>query len=121
MSVDLYSFHGMHVKLGTVHWMKILQGAEQYGGWTPAGTVAPAGMGTGGGYPLWDGNYTSNDGQVVTEEDAAALAAALERALNHISQSPGATLPADPIPGGHVRYEPGIKTLTAFAGSSPSD
>jgi hypothetical protein len=35
----------------------------------------------------WDGTYTTNDGQVVRAEDARALAAALERSLEDISDA----------------------------------
>jgi hypothetical protein len=44
-------------------------------GWQPAGTLPPEGAGD------WDGNYFTNDGQRVGDEDARGLAEALERAL----------------------------------------
>ena len=49
--------------------------------------------------PDWRGGYFSNDYQWVTEEDAAALADALERALATLaaSSSGGSTLPRLPI------------------------
>ena len=47
-------------------------------GWEPAGTLPPEGAGS------WDGNYFTNDGQRVADEDARALADALEAALPHI-------------------------------------
>jgi len=60
------------------HWPKLLRLAQAHG-WRPRGTTLP---GDSGG--TWDRNYTSNDGQIVSAEDAAALADALEAALPHI-------------------------------------
>lgn len=85
-----------------------LLGLAQANGWQPRGTLAPAwvdenGKGIDTTRPLqeavvmysayqtprapisaddeWPGTYDSNDGQCVTAEDAAALAAALGRAV----------------------------------------
>jgi len=58
-------------------WPKLLRLAISHG-WKPRGTtLAHAGE-------AWDGNYTSNDRQIVSQQDAAALADALEVALPHI-------------------------------------
>jgi hypothetical protein len=74
--------------------------AHQYG-WEPAGTEPPEWRETfrhPDGTPIseglaeqfravaedWDGGYSTNDYQVVTDEDAANIADALERALEHI-------------------------------------
>src|SRR5439155_9949269 len=59
-------------------WPKLLRLAQAYG-WRPRGTTLPEDSDG-----SWDRNYTSNDGQVVSSEDAAALADALEAALPHI-------------------------------------
>lgn len=80
MGVDLYNVHGDYYRFSSVAWTHVLALAEQYG-WKPTGTrrgnpQVPEGD--------WDGNYTSNSGQLVTEADARALADALERALPDI-------------------------------------
>jgi len=69
-------------------WPLLLILATNYG-WEPAGTETPfiyesdeAKLGK------WEGGYCSNDGQVVTSDDAAALADALERALMDIPDQP---------------------------------
>jgi hypothetical protein len=61
-------------------WGNTLRLACMYG-WEPAGTRAPRKWGRKGKRPPWEGGYDTNDGQRVTDEDAAALADALERAL----------------------------------------
>lgn len=45
----------------------------QTAGWEPMGTLHEA--------DEWDGNYSTNDGQIIMEEDLAALADALEKML----------------------------------------
>jgi hypothetical protein len=78
MSVDLFALTrtepDTHLGFSTIVWFRILALAEAYG-WEPTGTEAPPDD------PSWNGNYTSNDAQVVTETDARQLAEALERAL----------------------------------------
>jgi hypothetical protein len=67
-------------------WGKALELAQIYG-WRPAGTCPPRHIDF---YQLnaeWSGRYFTNDGQMVKAEDARALAAALERALDHISDA----------------------------------
>lgn len=68
-------------------WIKVLNLAMSYG-WQPMGTRLSSVI---EGYSFdieeweeWDGTYLTNDGQTVIAEDALALAAALERALNDI-------------------------------------
>ncbi len=67
-------------------WAYLLMLAH-HGGWRPAGTEAPPWEGGGPSaydperHGPWCGSYTSNEGQVVTDEDARALADGLERAL----------------------------------------
>jgi hypothetical protein len=60
---------GGHFNVTHKGWEELLATAKAQG-WTPAGTVPPG-----------DGYYC-NGGQEVTADDAAALAAALERSLN---------------------------------------
>ena len=47
-------------------------------GWAPAGTLAPHDYRR---PELWDGDYFSNDVQVVADADAQAMGTALDRAL----------------------------------------
>jgi hypothetical protein len=65
-------------------WAKALELARLYG-WQPRGTCTPRVYAS---YRLeaeWNGTYLTNDGQIVLAEDAYFLAAALERALDDIS------------------------------------
>src|SRR5574339_1005791 len=67
-------------------WAKALELALAHG-WQPKGTRPPATLDL---YELnvdWLGTYLTNDGQVVKAEDAFLLAAALEKALGHISDA----------------------------------
>ncbi len=82
MGYELYnetSFnHEKQILLQLRIWPLILHLAENYG-WKPAGTVwgyldKPENV-------VWDGNYWSNDFQMVTEDDAANLGEALESAI----------------------------------------
>ena len=61
-------------------WSQVLLTAHE-NGWEPMGTLPPI-------FDQdsldWSGNYTSNDSQLVGEEDAASLGDALERALLEI-------------------------------------
>jgi hypothetical protein len=62
-----------------------LLGIAQAWGWKPAGTLLPYGPPEAQGDPgpdwEWNGGYLCNEHQEVTDEDALALAAALDRAL----------------------------------------
>jgi hypothetical protein len=71
------------VQTGWTHfaWPIVRKLAQDFG-WQPCGTQAPVNwdaelekIGE------WDGRYTSNDGQLVTAQDALALGGALEAAL----------------------------------------
>ncbi len=66
---------GGEVNMSHATWGAILMVAEEFE-WEPWGTVRPMGEED----PSWSGTYLSNDWQTVTEEDAANIAAALERA-----------------------------------------
>ena len=57
-------------------WPAVLQLAEDYG-WQPAGTLPPRRIKR----DAWDGGYASCDGQLVSADDARALADALELGL----------------------------------------
>ncbi len=67
-------------------WAKALELARAFG-WRAPGTQPPPRFDP---YELeadWNGTYLTNDGQVVSAEDARSLAAALERSLAQISDS----------------------------------
>jgi len=65
-------------------WPKLLRLAEAHG-WKPRGTSQPQEELRYFPNGMWDNrNYTTNDGQIVSAEDATALAAALESALPQI-------------------------------------
>lgn len=82
---------GYRAHLSGGAWSKALNLAVAYG-WTPAGTLTPPhwqdpGFMEDAGWkviPEWDGGYNTNDGQLVTAEDAKALADALENSLDDI-------------------------------------
>lgn len=77
---------GGFFRWSTIAWDKVLDLADAHG-WERAGTLAPVCVDE-FGRPFriagWDGSYDTNDGQVVLAEDAAALACALESALDDI-------------------------------------
>lgn len=64
-------------------WTKALELARDYG-WQPKGTRPPANHDFHKLGADWQGTYLTNDGQVVSAEDAARLAAALGRSLEDI-------------------------------------
>lgn len=57
-------------------WSDILIHANKHG-WEPLGTRFPKSKD-----PKWEGDYCSNDGQLVVAADARLMAGALERSLN---------------------------------------
>jgi hypothetical protein len=77
MGMDLISKSGSTFDLSSDWWRFYLNLAAKCG-WTPKGTGKPDHLGE---KDEWDGSYEWNDGQIVGEEDAKALAQALERAL----------------------------------------
>ena len=77
MGMDLISKSGSTFDLSGDWWCFYLTLAEKCG-WTPKGTGKPDHLGE---KDEWHGAYDSNDGQIVDEEDAKALAQALERAI----------------------------------------
>lgn len=62
---------------------KALDLAELYG-WQPLGTQQPSEHDFHKLDAEWDGNYLTNDGQMIKAQDALSLANALERALDDI-------------------------------------
>ena len=72
-------------------WVKALELARLYG-WQPIGTCPTPGIDFSKLGADWLGTYLTNDGQIVSAEDACALAAALERSLDDI---PGARIEPD--------------------------
>ena len=68
------------VQISYTGWIEMLRLAEEFG-WKPAGTVADVDNPQLGHDPgLRDGPYASNDGLLVTDDDARAFADALRRA-----------------------------------------
>jgi hypothetical protein len=86
MGFDLVSHtDGSYFRWNLIDWPKVLELGRMFG-WRPAGTIRYAEDGSPD--PGWDGGYVTNDLQVVSAEDAAALADALERALDDIPDTP---------------------------------
>jgi hypothetical protein len=68
---------GGYFRFSTVGWRKVLTLAKLYG-WQPVGTEKPKLR------PIWDSNYITNSGQLVTQADALALSVALQWALDDV-------------------------------------
>jgi hypothetical protein len=69
MGMDLTNNRGEYFSINRAGWSKCLNTAFDFG-WKPEGTEHED-------YQDWDGNYTSNDGQVITAKDANALSGSL--------------------------------------------
>lgn len=90
MGMDLHGASG-YERFSYTSWCEILGLAYEYG-WKPQGTEAGQWYDENGKLikqlspdpDEWDGDYFSNNFQLVTEEDAANIADALERALDDI-------------------------------------
>lgn len=84
MSYDLINL-SMNIcrKFSKHTWVKALELARLYG-WTPMGTCSPIIYNLHALNADWDGNYLTNDGQMVSAEDARSLAEALEKSLDDI-------------------------------------
>jgi hypothetical protein len=87
MGVDLFNRFGEGLNYNWTGWGLLTRLAERYG-WIPMGTEYPPfeeAYNTREDYDegrrAWSGGYYSNDTQIVTADDARALAHALERAL----------------------------------------
>jgi hypothetical protein len=82
---------GGNERFSHMSWYKVLNLACEYG-WQPAGTELPRWHDETGALieqpshdpDEWSGTYYTSDGQYVTDEDAAHIAEALQRALEDI-------------------------------------
>ncbi len=87
MGMDLVNRHNDYIAFRGVVWARILYLAEDHG-WKPAGTVSPYDRDDPNSEYYfaepWHGGYDTNEGQLVTAEDASALADALEAACERI-------------------------------------
>lgn len=96
MGMDLRSETGDDYRFGGIAWVKVLTLAETYG-WQPAGTLAYIPTDKTDTADVEE-TYLVNNGRIVTAEDAANLAEALEKALDDIpdpDEYPAPTLPPD--------------------------
>ena len=82
MGYDLQNEKGNTFRWNVWGYSPVLSLAEVYG-WKPKGTVLNN-WESGEIETDWDGKYFSNDGQVVTAEDASDMAKALSKALEDI-------------------------------------
>jgi hypothetical protein len=78
MSFDLHNEKGERFSFRSSGWNYYRNLAGEYG-WQPAGTLPPDGLPDS---DSWSKTYDSNDGQWVSDEDAEALARALQAALD---------------------------------------
>lgn len=79
MGYDLSNASGTYVRFTGSGWDMALAVARRYG-WVPAGIPRPASWNENNDGP-WEDEYWVNAGQQVTAQDAAALTAALDRAV----------------------------------------
>ena len=77
-------------KFSRQFFVKALDLAELYG-WQPLGTQPPLGHDFRELNAEWDGNYLTNDGQIIKAQDAFSLASAIEKALGDIPDTKGNT------------------------------
>ena len=70
MGFDLTNKKGNSIRVSGGHWAVFLLLAETFG-WKPEGTKKPANLDES---QQWNGRYDSNDGQIVCQNDAIALA-----------------------------------------------
>jgi hypothetical protein len=96
MGMHLISREKSEFRWANYDWISLLSIAEKHG-WIRKGTTIPE------DYPekVWSGNYWSNDGQTVEEDDAMNLGQALEKALPTLPvaeiQIPKAIIEIDPV------------------------
>lgn len=76
MTVRLKSNRGKTFETSDEHWSVFLNVAQRFG-WQPAGTLPPLAWPQG---DVWPGQYATQDGQRVSDDDARALAAVLYEA-----------------------------------------
>lgn len=98
MSMALVNEKGVSFRFSLVGWSKVLNLANMYG-WKPAGTIIDFDVHlpqnptpeekakSEARLREWDGTYFTNDQQLVTKEDALAIAAALEQSLGDIPEN----------------------------------
>lgn len=87
MSYELFNpYTTITRKFSRQFWSKALDLAELYG-WQPMGTQPPSEHNFDELNAEWDGTYLTNDGQMIKAEDALSLSAALEKALEDISDA----------------------------------
>jgi hypothetical protein len=79
MGYDLSNTSGAYVRFTGSGWDLALSFARHYG-WSPAGALKPSTWNEATDGP-WQGHYWLNVGQQVSADDAAALTAALDRAV----------------------------------------
>lgn len=79
MGMDLYRLKdSAYFRWNIFEWKAVLELALR-NGWQPMGTRKPSGPPV--PMPEWDGNYVQNVYQVVVDQDAMAMATALEKGL----------------------------------------
>jgi hypothetical protein len=111
-------------------WAWVLRLADSFG-WEPAGTVQSGQILGENGEVLvdwdkegWSGNYFSNECQEVTEEDAGELAAALERALQHVGTAVRIEEKSDsacaPVVGGEEILKAAERSVAELVQSDPT-
>jgi hypothetical protein len=84
MSLELFNEPSSISRKFSREFVEKALGLARLYGWRPLGTRPPVGLNL---YLLnaeWDGAYLTNDGQVVSAEDARSLACALEKSLDDI-------------------------------------
>jgi hypothetical protein len=114
MGMDLVGANGRPWRFSAMQWGRVLDLAELYG-WIPQGTAPPElpdGMRVLRDGEVWSGGYGSNDYQRVTADDARALAAALEQALDDL---PG----AEPVHKLRVLVLPNSRTIRCWDPDAP--
>jgi hypothetical protein len=79
------------------------------GGWEPLGTL-PSKYLSEEDKKTWEGNYDSNDGQVITDEDARSMASALETMLGSLGE-----------PVAESERQPGSAQFLARVDDEPAD
>jgi hypothetical protein len=87
MGMELVNRHNDYIAFRHMVWARILYLAEDYG-WKPAGTLSPYDHDDPNSeYYVaepWHGGYATNEGQLVSADDARAFADALEAACERI-------------------------------------
>ncbi|MDP2966429.1 MAG: hypothetical protein Q8N39_10425 [Pelolinea sp.] len=85
MSVDLFNDRGGYFGTSNWGWALFIILADMYG-WVSLGTQPPKWHDP--GKPWNKEDYCSNNGQIVTAQDAQGIAAAIESAIQNLSPAP---------------------------------